>query len=154
MKEQPWGATPRKFWNFNLKMVHFGGSLPYHFWRGSWGGGIWGTTPRKFWKYNLKMVHFGGSTIPIVGIRRGLWGAAPRKFWIFKHKMVHFGGSSILFWQIKRFATWSKYLLQLEQTFALICSKPIFRASASEQILSSAERKICSNATIGQPCRR
>ncbi len=45
----------------------------------------------------------------------------------------------------------AKYLLQLEQIFAVICSKPIFVASASEQILSSAERKICSNATVGQP---
>ena len=60
-----------------------------------------------------------------------------------------------------RYCRWFPYcrwLLQLEQIFALleqmfalICSKPIFGASASEQILSSAERKICSNATIGQP---
>ncbi len=39
-----------------------------------------------------------------------------------------------------------------EKVIALIRSKPIFGASATEQILSSAEREICSNATIGQPC--
>ncbi len=33
----------------------------------------------------------------------------------------------------------------LEQMFALTCSKPIFEASASKQILNSAERQICSN---------
>ena len=42
----------------------------------------------------------------------------------------------------------------LEQIFAVICSKPIFGASASEQILSSAEHEICSNATVGQPCKK
>ena len=43
------------------------------------------------------------------------------------------------------------FWLRLEQIFALIFSKPIFGASALEQILRSAEREICSNTTIGQP---
>ena len=93
-------------------MVSFG-ALPYHFERGRWGSG--GPPPGNFEILTLKQCilealpyHFEG-----VGGGRGA-GGHPRKFWIFNLEMVHFGGSSIWYWQIKGFATGSKYLLQLK----------------------------------------
>ncbi len=42
----------------------------------------------------------------------------------------------------------------LNLTTQILVSPCDTSASASEQILSSAEREICSNATIGQPWKR
>ncbi len=69
-----------------------------------------GATPRKFWNFNLVMVLFGGSSIPFLEELVGGLGATPRKFWKFNLKMVSFRGYSISFWEIKGFATGSKWI--------------------------------------------
>ncbi len=144
-----WGDTPRKFRNFNLRMVRFGG-CSIRFSGDRWG--CRGQPPGDFEILTLKWCILGALPYHLEGGRwggGGVWGATPEKFAFRGLFHIILTDQGICYWE----QICAPVGASICSAGANICSKPIFGASALEQILSSAEREICSNATIGQPCK-